>query len=292
MDINESNFDWQSYIAVNPDLLTNNVFDKETAWMHWCNHGKKEERPFHFINNTNIHNGRFGNLFFVNMALHFIALKINLKCRYKYFEKFAKLGIHFYIGEKEYDTNYVLNENTFLKNIKNVNFEKTNIIINNENWFQTKEFVYFLKDYFTIPYNRQNIIKNNIFKKRYNNNNDVFIHVRLDDVRNKLTNIEQYYDDALSRICFDTAYIASDNIMDPICQQLIEKYNLIEINKSEIETIMFGSTCNHLVLSGGTFSWLIGFLAFFSKNIYYPSIKNPWYGNIFDFNNWISIPLN
>ena len=291
MDINETNFDWESYIAVNPDLLINRVYNKETAWMHWCNHGKKEERPIHFVNNTNIHNGRFGNLFFVNMALHFIAVKLNLKCRYKYFDKFAMLGIYLHIGENEYDKNYVLNETTFLNNIKDNRFEKTNIIINNENWFQTKEFVYFLKEYFSISYYRNNIIKNNIFKKRYNNNNDVFIHVRLDDVKSKLTNIEQYYEDALSRIYFENAYIASDSITDPLCQYLIKKYNLIEINKSEVETIMFGSTCNNIILSGGTFSWLIGFFAFFSKYIYYPSIKTPWYGNIFDLKNWIAIPL-
>jgi hypothetical protein len=49
---------------------------------------------------------------------------------------------------------------------------------------------------------------------------------------------------------------------------------------------MFASTCNHIVLSGGTFSWLIGFLAFFSKSIYYPRIKNKWYGDIFIFPHW------
>ena len=50
---------------------------------------------------------------------------------------------------------------------------------------------------------------------------------------------------------------------------------------------MFGSTCNTIILSGGTFSWLIGFFAYYSKNINYPINNNKWYGDIFIFNNWI-----
>lgn len=296
MTLNEENFDWETYLSLNSDLLINNITNKQTAWEHWKNHGKKEERPICIVNNTNIHNGRFGNLFFVNMALHFIALKINLKCSYKYFNKFAMLGIDFYIGENEYSNNFILNDSNFLDIIKqstfeNSTFENTNIIINNENWFQTREFVHFLNNYFKIPYYRKNIIKNNIFKKKYHNNNDLFIHIRLGDVKDKLQSIERYYDYTISQIVFENGYISSDSIEDSICRKLIQKYNLIEINKSEIETIMFGSTCNNIILSGGTFSWMIGFFAFFSKNIYYPFIENPWYGDIFIFKEWKFIHL-
>ena len=58
------------------------------------------------------------------------------------------------------------------------------------------------------------------------------------------------------------------------------------INSSEVETIMFGSTCNNIILSGGTFSWLIGFLAVKSEKIFYPEIKEKWFGDIFSFTNW------
>ena len=51
---------------------------------------------------------------------------------------------------------------------------------------------------------------------------------------------------------------------------------------------MFASTCNNIVLSGGTFSWMMGFFAFYAKNIYYPKYDKPWFGNIFETNNnWI-----
>ena len=293
MRITENNFDWKSYIKLNPDLIKNNIKNKQSAWNHWIKHGRKEERPIRVINNTNTHNGRFGNLFFINMALHFIALKINLKCQYKYFKHFETLGIDFYVGEHEYDENkrYVLTDDNFFSIIKSSNFEKTNIVINNENWFQTSEFAHYLNDYFKIECKRNKIIQSNFFKKRYNNNNDVFIHIRLGDVKEKTINIENYYDNVLSELVFENGYISSDSINDPICKKLIKKYNLIEINKSEIETIMFGSTCKNIILSGGTFSWMIGFFAFFSENIYYPFIETPWYGNIYDFKNWISVKI-
>jgi hypothetical protein len=117
----------------------------------------------------------------------------------------------------------------------------------------------------------------------------IIVHVRLGDMKERADNIEVYYERLLSSVKYITGYISSDSIEDPICKRLIHKYNLIVIYKPEIETIMFASTCNTIVLSGGTFSWLIGFFAFFSNKIYYPCIQNPWYGNIFTCLHWIPV---
>jgi len=283
------NFDWETYVFINNDLVKNNIVNKESAWKHWKLHGSKEERALRLINNTNVHNGRFGNLFFINMVMHFISLKLNLNCRYKYFKKFEQLGVYLHVGENDYQDTETLTDSNFLSLIHNNNISKQNILINNENWFQTEEFSYFLRSYFHIPYNKYKIINNNLFKNRYNNNNDLFIHVRLGDVENRIKNIHFYYEKILSKSKFITGYISSDSIESDFCKKLIHKYNLIVIDKCEVETIMFASTCNTVILSGGTFSWMIGFFAFFSKHIFYPNIKIPWYGNIFCFNHWNSI---
>ena len=156
-------------------------------------------------------------------------------------------------------------------------------------WCQTREFSYALKYYFDKVKIRLNVIKNNIFKERYDKNNDLYIHLRLGDVESRFKNIYEYYEKSISKLKFDNGFISSDDVNHNICQKLIQKYNLKILNYDEIETIMFASTCNHIVLSGGTFSWLIGFLAFFSKNIYYPTITNKWYGDIFVFNHWRTI---
>jgi hypothetical protein len=290
MNITYEEFNWQKYIEINIDLQTIN--NKNEAWDHWINHGQYEERPLTVINNTFIHNGRLGNLFFINMAMHFIALKYNLKCDYKYFKKFDRLGIYLHKGNKVYNSNILLTDDNFIDIIKNNDNLKSNIIINNENWFQTKYFVKYLYTYFNMTYIKYKIINNNIFKKRYNNNNDLFIHVRLGDIENRVNNIKNYYESSISQIDYITGYISSDNLNHDICKYLINKYHLIVIEEDEIDTIMFASTCNNIILSGGTYSWLIGFLAFFSKYIYYPNIQNCWYGEIFQFTHWNSVKFN
>jgi hypothetical protein len=65
-------FDWLKYIDDNKDL--SNILDFKQAWHHWILHGRRENRSLPIINeiiinNTEIHNGRFGNLFFINMVL-------------------------------------------------------------------------------------------------------------------------------------------------------------------------------------------------------------------------------
>jgi hypothetical protein len=82
------NFNWERYVKINGDLKYLN--QESSGWNHWLYHGIKEERATYLINNSKIHNGRFGNLFFINMALHFLSMKYNLKFNYKYYNRFKK----------------------------------------------------------------------------------------------------------------------------------------------------------------------------------------------------------
>jgi len=284
-------FDWLKYINDNKDL--SGIVDKEQAWHHWILHGHREKRILQLsdsiiiANNTEIHNGRFGNLFFVNMVLHFISKRYNLKTTYKYYDKFLNLGIQLFIGNNSYKENIYLTEINYfdLINKKN-NF--TNIIVTNNVWFQNYEFCLFLEIYFNKQNIKNKIIKKNRFSNRYKNNNDLFIHVRLDDVETMSShNKFEYYDNIITKYKFENGYISSDNLNSSICKNLIQKYSLKIINYNEEETIMFGSTCNNIILSGGTFSWLIGFLAFYSQYINYPINNSKWYGDIFVYKNWI-----
>jgi hypothetical protein len=96
----------------------------------------------------------------------------------------------------------------------------------------------------------------------------------------------EYYDKILSKTTFDRGYISSDALQDDICSRLIKKYALHAIHDSPVRTLMFGGTCRHIVLSGGAFSWLVGFFGFFS-DVYCPSERiGVWYGNIFVFQDW------
>lgn len=288
LHISFEEFPWESYIIMNDDLKISGLNSKEIAWNHWTHHGKKEERAFSLINNTNTNKGRFGNLFFVNMYLHFLAIKYELKCNYKYEEKFKKLGIFFHSGNKMYNKNLLVTENNYLHILEN-NYESSNIIITNNNWYQSKKFCLIIQNYFNKKENKELIKKTNIFSNRYGKNNDLFIHVRLGDISDKTQFLFPYYEKMLSTIKFEKGYISSDSIDSPICKVLIQKYNLEIVNYSDVETIMFGSTCNNIIMSGGSFSWLIGFLAFESSFICYPDyerFEKKWFGNIFNFTNW------
>lgn len=287
-EVTYEKFDWKKYIVINK--LHNNIKNKQDAWYHWKNFGEKEGRPFSLINNSRVHHARFGNLFFINLVVHLICLKTKLKFDYKYYDEFKSLGIDLFIGDRTFEENLTLSDENFFLMMTEENEIHKNLIIKNNSWFQTKDYCIFLNEYFSIEKIRGKIIKKNTFKSRYKMNNDVFIHVRLGDIKDKGNNSFEYYNSILEKMSFDKGYISSDTIDSEICVKLIYKYNLSIINENEVKTIMFASTCNNIVLSGGTFSWLIGFLAFYSKYIYYPmNKKEKWYGDIFIFDKWKGI---
>lgn len=290
LNVSFEKFPWITYFKINRELISTNINNnsKTTAWNHWINYGKKEERSFSYINNTNDHRARFGNLFFINMCLHLFSIKYNLKSSYKYENYFKQLGITFYKGNKIYNKNYLLTDFNFVKLLESDATPK-NIIINNDVWFHTRRFCEIMREYFLRNNLFEKVLNKNYFKHRYNNNNDLFIHVRLGDVSSKTDHLYDYYFKTIKFMKFNQGYISSDDINHELCKSLIKKFNLFIINSSEVETIMFGSTCNNIVLSGGTFSWLIGFLAIKSEYIYYPLLKQRWYGDIFSFSNWKGI---
>ena len=261
--------------------------------------------------------GRFGNHFVRGFACAFLAEKLNLKFDYgQYYPMIKELGIKFFEdGINTYDYTrpiYIDNEKIENKNntrtysntiyIDDNNFDdifykimsskdipKLNIIMF-DSYYQTSKFANLLQKYFQIEEYRNPVIKNNIYKDRYNNNNDLFVHVRLDDVRTHNAGFE-YYDKILSSINFDKGYIASDEITHEICKKLIEKYNLKIINLPEIPTIMFGSTCRYVVLTSGTFSFVIGILSFFSK-VFYLKQFNTWCpASLYEINDWTEVTL-
>jgi hypothetical protein len=231
------------------------------------------------------HGGRFGNYFFRNLLGSILAKKYDLKAIYKYQEIFDKLNIKLYSGNNYYNNSpIIIDDNNYL------DFINGTININNKlllfGFYQKPDFCKFLKNYFHE--NHRDYFNNN--NKYYNrSNNNLFIHIRLDDAE-KYNPGFNYYDKVISSINYDIGYISTDTPNHKIVIDLINKYNL-ELYDSPIEeTLLFSSTCKNIVLSNGTFSWLIGFLSN-KSNIYYPSIKKEWHGNIFIFDEWKCITI-
>ena len=224
--------------------------------------------------------GRLANRFFQNMAVHFVANKYNILATYISETPFHDLGIELYKdGKIQTQANIQqMTESTFMDIL--VSEKKDCRIEYVFGYYQTREFAFFLK----LNMNWERILEHNKFKKRYNTNDDVFVHVRLGDIVHWNPGFN-YYDSILQGLTFRTGFLTSDSPNHPIVLTLLQKYNMLLFDKNEVDTLMFGSTCKHIVLSNGTFSWLIGFLGIYST-VYFPKIKKVWHGDIFVFPEW------
>lgn len=236
-------------------------------------------------------NGRLGNQIIRNLAVSLLAEKHNLMVDYSNKNLINNLGIELFCGNNSYNnTQYLTDDNYFtIYNIDKINYN----LDPNKNYFQTKEITNFLYKYLHTDKIKSNIIDKNPFKERYNNNNDLFIHIRLTDVARFNPGIT-YYINAIKNIIFDNLYISTDDTNHNIIKELLKLYPTLQIiNLNEIPTFQFGSTCKHVILSHGSFSAIIGYLSFFS-NVYYPDyeLNKIWYGDMFSIKNWIKLCNN
>jgi len=237
------------------------------------------------ITTTTGNKGRLGNQIIRNLAVSLIAEKYNLKVHYFNKDIIEKLGINLFSGNNVYNTTKTLNEINYFSiyNCDNLNYN----LDPNENYFQTNEITNFL--YLYLNNIKSNIIEKNIFKCRYNENNDLFIHVRLTDVSHLNPGIHYYTKTIESiKLKFDNIYISSDDENHSIVKTLLQHPKSKLIKYDEINTIQFASTCKYIILSHGSFSATIGYLSFFS-DVYYPEYETNkiWYGDMFSINSWI-----
>ena len=230
--------------------------------------------------------GRLGNQIIRNLAVSLIAEKYDLKVDYYNNEFIKNLGINLFSGSKIYNSIHPLTDDNYLT-IYNSGTINYNLNPNNH-FFQTKEISNLLYHYLHTYIIKSNIIDKNQFKERYNTNNDLFIHVRLTDVSHYNPGIH-YYLNTIKSIDFNTLYISTDDKNHNIIKKIFESYPSAKlIDYDEINTIQFGSTCKSIILSHGSFSSIIGYMAFYST-IYYPEyeLNKMWYGDMFSINNWI-----
>jgi len=241
--------------------------------------------------------GRLANQFFRNMMAHILAKRSDLPFEYGYYDKMCKLGIvPFTNGKTVYPKeNFVLvNDSNFFNMVLETEITPltTNIQLEHDACYaQTKDFALYLRDYFEKEGMFAQFRETNPSSFLCKKNTFLFLHVRLGDVAHQNAGFD-YYDAILLTMAgkYQCAYIASDSIDHYICKQLIEKYGLIPLYLDEVDTILFASTCKYLVLSHGTYSWLMGFLSFaYPDNetvVYIPPEISRWHGDIFVFPEW------
>jgi hypothetical protein len=238
-------------------------------------------------------NGRLGNQIIRNLATSLLAKKYDLQVNYFNRDLIQSLGIELFSGNNTYSTLQTLTDHNYFSiyHCNNLNY---NLNPNND-YFQTKEITNFLHNYLHSDPVKSNIIEHNKYKERYNKNNDLFVHIRLTDAEKWNPGIT-YYTNIIKTVSFDNLYIATDDKAHVFIKTLLELYpSATVIDYDEVNTIQFGSTCKHVLLSHGSFSAVIGYLSFFST-ILYPEYNHPgyidlsnniWYGDMFSIDNWI-----
>ena len=233
--------------------------------------------------------GRFGNQVIRNIAVSLIAEKYNLKVSYVNQEMFNVLGIDLFSGQNVYNQFILLEDDNYFNiyNCENVTYN----LYSSKHYFQTKDITNFVFNHLHKDKVKQKIIERNPYKKRYNNNNDLFIHIRLTDAVQFNPGVD-YYLNAIKDIHHDNIYIATDDTNHEIISKIMSIYPKVTILVfDEINTFQFGSTAKHILLSHGSFSAVIGYLAYYST-IYYPEytfIKSLWFGYMFSINNWVEL---
>jgi hypothetical protein len=143
---------------------------------------------------------------------------------------------------------------------------------------------------------KQTIIDCNPYNYRYGRNNDIFIHVRLSDATEFNPGVN-YYLNAMECIVKNAntrVYIGTDEPNHPMISTILGKYppnRAFILTLDYIKTIQFGSTCRNIILSHGSFSALIGYLGFFTENIYFSSFDGlkHWHGDIFSIPGWTMV---
>lgn len=237
--------------------------------------------------------GRFSNCVFRNFAVSCIAQKHDLFVQeYAYDDSIRRLGIYFFnSGKRSFvGPDFNLTDDNFFRVLSLPPKSLGANVVSDSAYFQTRQISQLFYDYLRRDDIRANIIAKNPFANRYQNNNDIYIHIRLGDVVNLNPGLE-YYLFVLDHLrgkrteFASKVFVSSDSPDHIIVMTLVEIYGAQVVDDSVEKTMQFASTCKYIILSHGSFSALIGYLAFYSE-VFYPQYivradGTYWHGDMF-----------
>ncbi len=240
-----------------------------------------ESIPIIFMTYVQEH-GRMGNTVIRNLAISFIAKKFDLKVTYWRHAELERLGIDLFSGSREYPQKLEIVDDNYFSIYRRDTLEYN---LDCPDYYQRKEIADLLYDHLHSKEVKEKIMESNPFYIRYNQNNDLFIHIRLGDVPQYNPGVH-YYLEMMKRIQFDHVFISTDSPDHPMVQQILQEYpKAMLFLQDEVTTFQFASTAKHVLLSNGTFSAIIGYLAYYST-VYYPEYRYIWHGDMFSIPSW------
>ncbi len=225
--------------------------------------------------------GRLGNQVIPDLCMYYIAKKYNQVCQFYNVETLNRLG---FPSKNESDNRslpVVDATDEYVHKLLKGEAELASHVAFKFLYCQTTEIARCLIEY--MP------------EFEFDVNDNVFMHVRLGDVSH-LNNTPRlnYYEKVLSQIQYTgKLYVTSDSPEHEVCKTLVNKYGAEPFNEDEVTTWLFGRTCRHVVMSLGTFSWILGLFATKSHR-WYPNPKdyNIWHGPIFEATDWNMVTNN
>lgn len=245
------------------------------------------------LNTTCTHGGRMGNMLFMNIFLSEYARRFGIAAEYKYADRFDRLGIGLFRdgGLVPAETVYLTDDNAL--SLLRDEQPCRSVRIENTCWLQQRGMAMLVDAY--IRDREATIRAHNRYRDRYDANTTLFVQVRLGDFQgHDFCMPFQYYDRAIRSLrgSFTDGVIASDSPDHPLCRELARAHGLTVLRADDpVETVMFGSTCRYIILSSGTFSWMIGVLAFTAATILYPDY-DLHYGDYYVFPSWRSVAFD
>lgn len=229
------------------------------------------------------YNGRLANHLIIYLMSQYIAEKYNLISQEFPFERYDirnDFEVNYFCGTVTHSKKIYVSDDNII-DFLNLSKIDGSVFTEKESYFQsekifsnediTNRYLHFLK-----PIKIDNI------------DHDLFIHVRLGDVTNIHSLPYDYYEKQIEKIKFNRGAISSDSPNHEIVRNLSKKFNLEVFNNTPEYTIRYASQCKNLVLSAGSFSFMIGFFAKNSKKYFIDNktmldkfgIK-PWDGGFF-----------
>lgn len=187
--------------------------------------------------------GRLCNQIIRNLALSILAEKYDLYVEYSSYDTINNsLGINLFVGNNKHDNGVSINCGNYMNYYNNYIERKSNFCFMKD-FFQNEEITTILCKH--LRGNSKNIIDKNPYAERYENNNDLFIHIRLGDVKHKNVGIEYYsycIDFILREKNCDNIYIGSDSLNDNMIKKLISIYpDIILVKKIQLKQFSLGA---------------------------------------------------
>lgn len=207
--------------------------------------------------------GRLGNRVIQNVAVSMLARRYDVAAAYAMEHECRALGLELWSGSKRMTGPDMVLTNQLLRNLLDAADGAQlpgHLHLNGEeSYFQFPWFAHIVRNYFRLEA-LDSLYRANPWRGRFNNNSDTFVHVRLGDIEHLPSRGAAAYAAAIGSPR-GRVLIASDSPAHPTVRTLVQRFNAELVLLSPVETIQLGATCANLVLSDGTFSWVIGALA-------------------------------